>query len=87
MEKKPEQIKPQSQWEEKWLRESWTMPFGTIMNSFAVSNQGKGVSIGEWIIAIDKAYEKAVELVKKSLVDSQISKEDPLIDIEITDEP
>jgi len=86
MENNKEQIKPQTQWEEKWLREMWTMPFGTIMNSFAIANQGTKISIQDWEKIIDFAFKKANDLTKKSLVDSQISKEEDVVDLDVVEE-
>ena len=56
-----------NQWEEKYYRESWTMPFGSIMNAYAQNIQGKGKSVECMIKDIDLLYEKAQGLIEDSL--------------------
>lgn len=41
------------------------MPFGSMMNSFAIANQGKGISAEEWCKVAEVLYLKAKELVEK----------------------
>jgi hypothetical protein len=56
--KKKRVIFPKSQWDEKYIREQPFMAFGSAMNSFGRINQGKGMPIEAFEIAMDKIFEK-----------------------------
>jgi mevalonate kinase len=56
-----------NQWEIKFLRENWMMPFGSLLNAYAQMNQQKPKEMKEFLTDIDELFLKAIRLTKKSL--------------------
>jgi hypothetical protein len=54
------------QWDERYLRESLWMPFGSLMNSYAQANQQKGISLEEFVKVARKAFELASEFTEEA---------------------
>ena len=58
---------PPNEWIEKYKREQWTMPFGSMMNAYGQINQGKGINSVEFLRAVENIYGKAKSLIDRSL--------------------
>jgi len=52
---------------EELKKEQWTMPFGSMMNSFSQINQGKGITVDEFLNIADRFYNKSIKLSWTSL--------------------
>jgi hypothetical protein len=70
-EKKENRIKFNSDWEKKYVRESWTFPFGSLVNGWALLNQGKIISLQEYISACKTLHKEAMNMTTQALVKSQ----------------
>ena len=68
---------PTNQWIEKYAREQWTMPFGSLMNAYGQVNHGKGIDIEQFKAEVDMLYEKAQELIQRSLENNSSNPEQP----------
>src|SRR4030042_5664706 len=64
---KQKNLKRYTEWEVKFLRENWTMPFGSLLNAYAQMNQQKPKKMKEFLNDIDGLFLKALRLTKKSL--------------------
>ena len=60
-----------NEWVEKYARETWTMPFGSIMNAYAQNIQGKDKPIKSILADIRKIYEMSQELIDLSLKEGE----------------
>ncbi len=63
-----------NEWEVRFLRESWTFPFGSLANAYGLVNQQKGAGMKASEVSIDrftedmrKLYNLAVEMVEDSI--------------------
>lgn len=70
------------QWAIKWMRENPFISFGTMLQSYARLNQGKGCNINELEVIADKLFAKAMELTKRAY-ESTLSETDEGVDIPI----
>ena len=55
-----------NQWDEKWLRESLWMPFGSMCNLLAQAYQGKEVDEKTFETLARKAFELSEEFTEKA---------------------
>ncbi len=59
-----EKIVAKGQWDEKFLRESPWMPFGTLGNIVAKAFEGKGITPEQLKVLADKMFELAMKYTK-----------------------
>jgi len=68
-----------NQWDEKWLREALWMPFGSLMNSYAQTNQQKGITLEEFEKVAKKAFALSMRFTEQAfnrvITSSQTEKE------------
>ena len=57
MKEKREKLITSDIWTEKFIREKIFMPFGTMMNSYAIINQGKGISRIDFIQDAEEIFD------------------------------
>ena len=69
-------------WAVKYLRESPFLSFGTMLQSYARINQGKGISVDELQTVADKLFEKAMELTRRAY-ESTLIESDDSVDIPV----
>jgi len=74
-----------NQWIEKYLRENWTMPFGSLMNAYGLMHQNKPKPIGEFVSDAVRLYKLAQKLIQQSL-EPQEEIESEELDFEIQDD-
>lgn len=68
----------QSEWDRKFIKESWTFPFGSLMSAYAALNEGKGFRTSFESFKEDalQLQELAMEMTEKALLRSQQGDED-----------
>lgn len=57
-----------NEWDNKYYREGWSFPFGSIMNAYAQMNQGRNMSPKDILDFAEQAYQKSQELIDKSFL-------------------
>jgi hypothetical protein len=55
----------QNQWDIKFRREATFMPYGSLMNAWALLNQGKDIPLEEFLKQSELIFDLAVRLVEK----------------------
>jgi len=55
----------QNQWDIKFRREATFMPYGSLMNAWALLNQGKDIPLEEFLKQSELIFDLAVKLVEK----------------------
>lgn len=55
------------QWEQKYRRESWTFPFGSMLAAYSQTIKGQDKSPEEIISASNKFFTASQELMDKSI--------------------
>jgi len=61
----------QSEWDRKFIKESWTFPFGSLMSAFSNINQGKGMTTADLMNASRELFNVAMEMTEEALLRSQ----------------
>ena len=69
-----------TEWEQKWLREGWAMPFGSMCNAYGQVNQQKGKTIEAFLEDIDKIFNKAQDITINTLNEAKPALEKPITD-------
>ena len=67
----------QNQWDIKFLKEYPFMPFGSLMNAWATINQGKDMSLDEFLADAQKIFELATKLVESRAQEVKINNDEP----------
>ncbi len=62
------------QWLQKYLRESWTFPLGSMLNTYSSTIKGLDKSPKEIVEATEIFYLKSQELVKRSAKEAEGTK-------------
>ena len=55
----------QNQWDIKYRRETPFMPYGSLMNAWALLNQGKDISLEDFLKQSEEIFKLATKLVDK----------------------
>ncbi|MHA1329785.1 MAG: hypothetical protein ACTSR2_01790 [Candidatus Hodarchaeales archaeon] len=58
-------------WLKKYLRENWTMPFGSLMNAYAIMHQEKPRKISDFTKDAIALYELSKHLIRRSIEDEE----------------
>jgi len=56
-----------NQWDLKFQKEGWTMPFGSLLNAYAQMHQQKPVEIKQFIEDAEDLYGFAIFLIDKRI--------------------
>ena len=59
-----------TEWTEKWMREGWAMPFGSMCNAYAQMHQQKPLPIDEFAQDALKLYILSRKLIADSIIES-----------------
>ncbi len=62
-----------STWDIKYLKEYPFMPFGSLLNAWANINQGKGISLEEFLEQAEEIFKLAKKLVENRAKETQVS--------------
>jgi hypothetical protein len=62
---KDKKIIAKNQWDEKFLRETPFMPFGSMMNAFGLINEGKGITTDDFLMQVEMIKDKAREITEE----------------------
>ena len=54
-------------YDEKFIRENWTMPFGSMCGVIGQAFQGKGISLEDFEKFMKKAFELSMEFTERAL--------------------
>lgn len=73
-----------NEWTQKYIREYPFMPFGSMMNAWAVLNQGKDIDIESFMKVAEDLFALANKFIDKKIEDTDIKTEGEDPDIEIT---
>jgi len=65
--------------EEKFVREAWTMPFGSMCGIIGQAFQGKGISLEDFEKFTKKAFQLSMKFTKDALF--RIQKESEEVDL------
>lgn len=57
---------PKNDWDAKYLREQPFMAFGSMCNAYGLINEGKGMSIVEFLVGAEMIFEKANEFAQRN---------------------
>lgn len=64
-----------NEWVQKYLREAWSFPFGSMCNAYGQVNQGNKIkTMTDFIIEMEEIYALAQKLIKKSVEPEEIKK-------------
>jgi len=55
-------------WDIKHIQDKPFMAFGSMLNSYAVINQGKGINSDDFLKVADVFFKKAIDYAKDSLI-------------------
>jgi len=74
-------IQVKNQWDEKYLRENWTMPFGSMCNFLGQAFQGRGIDEKKLEKLARKIFELAFEFTERAYNKIEKIEEEPDIKV------
>lgn len=71
-----------NEWDLKFLRDGFLMPFGSMCNAYGLINEGKGISVQQFLEDMEMIEQEAQTIIDRAIEKVNKAQEMPQLDME-----